>query len=154
MSWWECALWGIAGAFALEAWQFAGAIRRLGGFPWKRDTEPGAAAFCVAAVLRLASSGLIAATIQELGATRVLCFFAGVAAPKLLFETDLPRRLVRRFFSAAALTQQDPVTQQDPATLSQVQAGGGSNGAQVAQLFGESSVRPPVDHVSGSRDAV
>jgi hypothetical protein len=41
VSWWEYAVYGAAGALAVELIEFYGAVRRTGGWPRSRMGEPG-----------------------------------------------------------------------------------------------------------------
>ncbi|MCP2259865.1 hypothetical protein LX15_003574 [Streptoalloteichus tenebrarius] len=63
----ECALWGLFGGFAVEGLDFAGAIRRTGGWPWKQPEEPGPVPFLVSVVIRLAVGGGLAVAAGSAG---------------------------------------------------------------------------------------
>ena len=85
--WWVYALWGLFGGFAVEGLEFAGAIRRTGGWPWRQAGEPGPVPLLVSVIVRLAvSAGLtaaVAASNQVSGPFGALTIGAG--AP-LIFE--------------------------------------------------------------------
>jgi hypothetical protein len=58
----EAGAWGLLGGFIVEALEYAAAIRRAKGWPWKRRGEPGLGPQLVAILLRLAAgTGLAAA---------------------------------------------------------------------------------------------
>jgi hypothetical protein len=62
MTAWGYALWGLFGSFAVEGLEFAGAIRRVGGWPWRQAGEPGPLPLAVSVLIRLAiGAGLAAA---------------------------------------------------------------------------------------------
>jgi hypothetical protein len=86
MTTWEYALWGLFGGFAVDGLEFAGAIRRTGGWPWRQPEEPGLAPLAVSVVIRLVvGAGLAAAagtTGQISGPFGALTM--GIAAPLLI----------------------------------------------------------------------
>jgi hypothetical protein len=86
MTTWEYAMWGLFGGFAVEGLEFAGAIRRTGGWPWHQPEEPGLAPLAVSVVIRLVvGAGLAAAagtTGQISGPFGALTM--GIAAPLLI----------------------------------------------------------------------
>ncbi|SHH05607.1 hypothetical protein [Streptoalloteichus hindustanus] len=63
----ECALWGLFGGFAVEGLDFAGAIRRTGGWPWRQPGEPGPAPLLISVVIRLTVGGGLAAAAGSAG---------------------------------------------------------------------------------------
>lgn len=79
----EYAAWGLFGGFAVEGLEFAGAIRRTGGWPWRQRGEPGPLALGISVLIRLAiGAGLAVAagtTGQVSGPFGALA--VGIAAP-------------------------------------------------------------------------
>jgi hypothetical protein len=53
MTAWQYALWGLFGGFAVDGLEFVGAIRRVGGWPWRLPGEPGPLPFTVSVLIRL-----------------------------------------------------------------------------------------------------
>jgi hypothetical protein len=86
MTGWEYAFWGFFGGFAVDGLEFAGAIRRVGGWPWRQPGEPGLLPYAVSVAIRLVvGAGLAAAagtTGQISGPFGALA--VGVAAPLLI----------------------------------------------------------------------
>lgn len=86
MTGWEYAFWGFFGGFAVDGLEFAGAIRRVGGWPWRQPGEPGPLPYAVSVAIRLVvGAGLAAAagtTGQISGPFGALA--VGVAAPLLI----------------------------------------------------------------------
>lgn len=63
----EAGTWGLIGGFIVEALEYAAAIRRAKGWPWKRRGEPGLGPQLVAILLRLAASTGLAAAAGAAG---------------------------------------------------------------------------------------
>lgn len=82
----EFAVWGLFGGFAVEGLEFAGAIRRTGGWPWRQPGEPGPLALTVSVVIRLVISAGVAAAAGAAGQVSgpFGALAAGVAAPLLV----------------------------------------------------------------------
>lgn len=83
---WECALWGLAGAAAVEGAEIFNAIRRTYELPWRHKQGPAARPFLLSVVIRL-GLGVLLATV--LGASAQLggplgAFVSGLAAPMLI----------------------------------------------------------------------
>jgi CO/xanthine dehydrogenase Mo-binding subunit len=77
----------LFGGFAVEGLEFAGAIRRTSGWPWRQQDEPGLGPYLVSVIIRLGiSAGLttaVAASNQVSGPFGAVTIGAG--AP-LIFE--------------------------------------------------------------------
>jgi hypothetical protein len=86
MTAWQYGLWGFFGGFAVDGLEFVGAIRRVGGWPWRLPGEPGPLPFTVSVLIRLVvGAGLAAAagsTGQISGPFGAVAM--GVAAPLLI----------------------------------------------------------------------
>jgi hypothetical protein len=86
VTWWQYALWGAFGGFAVELTQFYGAVRRNGDWPWKDPNEPSAGPFLASVVVRVGlGMGLAVAageSGQVAGAFGVIA--VGVAAPLIV----------------------------------------------------------------------
>lgn len=82
----EFAAWGLFGGFAVEGLEFAGAIRRAGGWPWKQPGEPSPLAFAISVIIRLVISAGVAAAAGAVGQVSgpLGALAAGVAAPLLV----------------------------------------------------------------------
>lgn len=73
MTAWDYAAWGLFGGFAINGLEFAGAIRRVGGWPWHRLGGPGPLPLAVPVLIRPPGStghaapinGLMAASTPE-----------------------------------------------------------------------------------------
>ena len=83
---WECALWGLAGAAAVEGAEIFNAIRRTHELPWQHKRGLGPGPFLLSVVIRLGLGVLLALV---LGASGQLggplgAFVAGLAAPMLI----------------------------------------------------------------------
>jgi hypothetical protein len=80
------ALWGLFGGFAVEALEFQGAIRRVGGWPWTAGGEPGPIPLLASVLIRLIVSigvtAALAASHQVSGPYGAIG--AGIAAPLLI----------------------------------------------------------------------
>lgn len=96
MYWWEAALWGSFGGFALEASEFSSCIRRTGSWPWRLPAEPSALAFGVSVAIRLiVSTGLTVAAAQSGQVQTVFAALTtGLAAP--LIVEQLARQVMLR----------------------------------------------------------
>jgi hypothetical protein len=86
MNAWQYAIWGFFGGFAVDGLEFAGAIRRVGGWPWRQEGEPGLLPLAISVLIRLvvgaglaAASGSTGQVSGPFGAVAV-----GVAAPLLI----------------------------------------------------------------------
>lgn len=79
-------LWGVLGGFSVEGLQFSGAIRRVGGWPWRKRGEPGLWPFVVSVVIRLAIGGGLAAACAAGGqlAGPFAAVAVGIAAPYIV----------------------------------------------------------------------
>jgi hypothetical protein len=86
MTAWQYALWGFFGGFAVDGLEFAGAIRRVGDWPWRQPGEPGPLPLAASVVIRIVvAAGLAAAagsTGQVSGPFGAVA--VGVAAPLLI----------------------------------------------------------------------
>lgn len=87
MSLWEYALWGAFGGLAVELIEFSGAIRRVGGWPWKKEGEPGPAPLLVTVIIRVGLGlGLAVAAAQSGQLSGVIGAIAVGAGAPLLIE--------------------------------------------------------------------
>ena len=88
MTWFEAALWGLFGGFAVEGLDLYGAVRRRQCWPWqvRGPREVGAAGYVVAELVRLAiGSGLALALAQSEQITTAFGALAvGIAAPLIV----------------------------------------------------------------------
>lgn len=86
MSWWQYALWGGFGGFAVEATQFRGALRRTGDWPWKTPGELPLAPLVASVIIRVGLGIVLAAAAGETGqiAGPFGAFAVGVAAPLVI----------------------------------------------------------------------
>jgi hypothetical protein len=82
----HAALWGAAGGLVVECLQFASAIRRVGGWPWRWPSEPGPVPLLASIAVRLAAgAGLAAAAAASQQVTTVFGACAlGVTAPLVI----------------------------------------------------------------------
>ncbi|GAB3481368.1 hypothetical protein [Amycolatopsis cihanbeyliensis] len=82
----ECAVWGLFGGFAVEGLEFAGAIRRTGGWPWRQPNEPGPLPLAVSVIIRLAVGAGLAVAIGATGhiSGALGAVAVGVAAPLII----------------------------------------------------------------------
>jgi hypothetical protein len=84
--WWEYAGWGAFGGLAVELIEFYGAIRRTGGWPWKRRGEPGPGPLLVSVLIRVFLGAGLAWALG--GAQQISgpagAVAVGVAAPLIL----------------------------------------------------------------------
>ena len=83
---WECALWGLAGAAAVEGAEIFNAIRRTGELPWRHKQGPGAGAFLLSVVIRLGLGAVLATVLGASGQVGgpLGAFVTGLAAPMLI----------------------------------------------------------------------
>jgi hypothetical protein len=88
MKWFEAALWGLFGSFAVEGLDLYAAVRRRGCWPWRvrGPREVGVAGYLVAEVFRLViGSGLAWALAESRQVTTAVGALAvGVAAPLIV----------------------------------------------------------------------
>ena len=121
MHWWLAALWGFAGAAAVEGLFLLRAIQRVKDFPWRVEGEVCLAAYLVSVVIRAAlGSGLAAAfsasaqIVGPLGALAV-----GISAPQIV------EQFLRQGLAHQAVTPL-PTATATPAVGSSVQGGHGA----------------------------
>jgi len=108
MVWWQYAMWGAFGGFAVEAVQFYGAIRRTGAWPWNSPGEPSPGPLTASIIIRVGLGlGLaVAAGATDQIAGPIGAITVGVAAPFIveqmvrqvprsagLIETETTQRL-------------------------------------------------------------
>jgi hypothetical protein len=105
MTAWAYAMWGFFGAFAVDGLEFAGAIRRVGDWPWRWPGEPGPLPLAVSVVIRLlVGAGLAAAggtTDQVTGPFGALAM--GVTAPLLIEQLARQIPLITATADAAGI---------------------------------------------------
>jgi hypothetical protein len=86
MAVWQYAMWGFFGGFAVDGLDFAGAIRRVGGWPWRQPGNPGPLEFGVSVLIRVGVAGGLtaaaASTDQVSGPFGAVA--VGVSAPLLI----------------------------------------------------------------------
>jgi hypothetical protein len=85
---WLAAGWGVGGGLIVEFLELYRAVRRAGGLPWQVDPdhEPHPPALALAALIRMAIGGVIAAAMAsggEIGGG-LGALAAGVAAPLII----------------------------------------------------------------------
>ncbi|GAB4051698.1 hypothetical protein GCM10028775_29450 [Catellatospora paridis] len=95
---WQGVLWGLFGAFAVDAWQFTVAVTRVKDWPWSNPREPSLGPYLVSIALRLSiGGGLAAATVASNSTTEAWTVVTvGVAGPYIL-EQLARLRPVSRF---------------------------------------------------------
>lgn len=86
MSLWTYAVWGLLGAFFVEALELYDAVHRVDGFPWRQPGEVSLAPYLVSVVLRLLLGvGLVVAFRASNQLSGYLAaFFIGAASPLVL----------------------------------------------------------------------
>lgn len=86
MTAWDDAVWGLFGGFATDGLEFAGAIRRVGGWPWHQRGEPGPLPLAASVLIRLAGGTRHAAVAKSTGQVSgpFGALPVGVAAPLLI----------------------------------------------------------------------
>ncbi|MEU9397713.1 hypothetical protein AB0D86_48065 [Streptomyces sp. NPDC048324] len=86
MIWWVAALWGLAGAAAVEGLALYQAIHRVKDFPWRKEGEARFPAYLVSVIIRVGiGAGLAAAFGASTQITGPLGgLVVGVAAPKIV----------------------------------------------------------------------
>jgi hypothetical protein len=67
MTAWQYGLWGLFGGFAVDGLEFVGAIRRVGGWPWRLPGEPGPLPLAVSVLIRLVVGAGLAAAAGSTG---------------------------------------------------------------------------------------
>jgi hypothetical protein len=121
MTVWEYVMWGFFGGFAVEGLEFAGAIRRVGDWPWRQPGEPKPLPLVVSVLIRLAvGAGLAAAagsTGQVSGPFGAVA--VGVAAPLMIEQLarQLPPAAAAGAVPAATSTGQPAPTKAPEGTL-------------------------------------
>jgi hypothetical protein len=108
MTAWQYGLWGLFGGFAVDGLEFVGAIRRVGGWPWRLPGEPGPLPFTVSVLIRLVIGAGLAAAAGSTGQVGgpFGAVAVGVAAPLLIeqFARQVPLTAIRPTGSVPGIT--------------------------------------------------
>ena len=86
MLWWVAALWGLAGAAAVEGLDLYQAIHKVKDFPWRKEGEARFAVYLTSVVIRLIVGASLAAAF---GASTQIAgplggLVVGITAPKIV----------------------------------------------------------------------
>jgi len=104
--WWTAALWGLAGAAAVEGLALYRAIQRVKDFPWRTEGEVPLPAYLASVAIR---AGLGAGLAAAFGASQQVAgplgaLAVGIAAPKIV------EQLLRQGLSHQAVEPKTPIT--------------------------------------------
>jgi hypothetical protein len=124
--WWTAALWGLAGAAAVEGLALYRAIQQVKGFPWRNEGEVPLSAYLASVVIR---AGLGAGLAAAFGASQQVAgplgaLAVGIAAPKIV------EQLLRQGLSHQTVEPKPPIAAANMAeTTADASMRGGSDAA-------------------------
>jgi len=125
MSYWEAAIWGLAGGMSFEGLELYARIRRVPGWTWRKPIPQGLVAYCLSVMIRAGFSIGVAVAGDASGEVvgGLAMFALGVAAPLVIEK--LARGIPISIGSATVL---DELLEHDkPDEQSQYEVGGAND---------------------------